>query len=268
MTSLRALALAAGLALLASPVLADSAFNSGSGMPLLAFAPTSAFTWSGFYTGYYAGGDFGEAKPKDDTGHVDFNAFTTGVFGGVNYQVGSVVFGAETEIGLNNFSKSQSSTGTYHDATAGDLPATFTNEESQSYEGRVRARLGFALNNVLLFAAGGWTYGDAKATYSRNVTDSTLVTSGTSTGSNSGGAAGLGSLTIGEADSMTSSQTKMISGWNIGGGVDYALTNNWTIRGEYIYDQFPSVKYVFNGVASPKVEINENTFRMAIGYRF
>jgi opacity protein-like surface antigen len=34
-------------------------------------------------------------------------------------------------------------------------------------------------------------------------------------------------------------------GWAVGGGMEYALTNNWIIRGEYLYMQFEN-KTVFD----------------------
>jgi hypothetical protein len=52
-------------------------------------------------------------------------------------------------------------------------------------------------------------------------------------------------------------------GWAVGGGMEYALTNNWIIRGEYLYMQFDN-KTVFdlgdgNGVLRRRAPIPSTT---------
>ena len=68
-------------------------------------------------------------------------------------------------------------------------------------------------------------------------------------------------------------------GWTVGGGVEYALTNNWTIRGEYLYADLGSANFTSAGNAiaaaefpgvygSGHVSYNASIFRAAVNYKF
>ena len=68
-------------------------------------------------------------------------------------------------------------------------------------------------------------------------------------------------------------------GWTIGGGVEYAITNNVTIKGEYLYADLGSSSFntvgnaaaatFFPGVfASGKVAYNASIFRGGVNYKF
>jgi outer membrane immunogenic protein len=68
-------------------------------------------------------------------------------------------------------------------------------------------------------------------------------------------------------------------GWTVGGGVEYAWTNNWTIRGEYLYVNLgsrnfttvgnPAAAFAFPGVfAQGHVDYNASLFRAAVNYKF
>lgn len=68
-------------------------------------------------------------------------------------------------------------------------------------------------------------------------------------------------------------------GWAVGGGMEYALTNNWIIRGEYLYMQFEN-KTVFDlgdgsGGVPPATQPSPYTFhdhlhtaRVGLAYKF
>ena len=68
-------------------------------------------------------------------------------------------------------------------------------------------------------------------------------------------------------------------GWTIGGGVEYAITNNITIKGEYLYADLGSKSFTtvgngaaalnFPGVyASGKFDYNASIFRAGVNYKF
>ena len=68
-------------------------------------------------------------------------------------------------------------------------------------------------------------------------------------------------------------------GWTIGGGVEYAVTNNITIKGEYLYADLGSSSFNsignafalanFPGVAvSGKINYNASIFRAGVNYKF
>ncbi len=94
--------------------------------------------WNGFYVGGHIGGTFGEIENDFDRG--DVNGVIGGVHLGYNFQNGNVVIGIEGDISLS-----------------GAGIEGFNNE--QDYLASVRGRLGYAMDNTLLYATAGvaWT---------------------------------------------------------------------------------------------------------------
>jgi outer membrane immunogenic protein len=83
--------------------------------------------------------------------------------------------------------------------------------------------------------------------------------------------------TTGSIFSGNPSSTRV--GWVIGGGVEYAITNNITIKGEYLYADLGSSKFTSagNGFAAanfPGVTVNSHfdynasIFRAGVNYKF
>jgi outer membrane immunogenic protein len=105
----------------------------------------------------------------------------------------------------------------------------------------VTGRIGYAFNRYLLYAKGG-----AAFTNERNK----LVNS------------------VGVGDSGMTTQY----GWTVGGGVEYALDPNWSVRLEYDFVDFPSQNIVVVGpvLGSLPVTVNYTIQKVAgaINYRF
>ncbi|WP_349962571.1 outer membrane protein [Rhizobium sp. ZPR3] len=202
-------------------------------------APTaSPFTWTGFYVGGYAGGAFATNKLKSFGGSTSVSlspdGFTGGGLVGFNYQIGSVVFGGEGEFGYDGWEAGKN----YLNARGGTRHA----ESEGSYIGRVRGRVGYALDNLLLYTAGGVSFADDKVTQTNNF--------------------------VGVSNSIT----KDFVGWNVGAGAEYAFTPNWIGRLEYIYDGFGKKTYDFQSLpgtfANRRVGLDQNTIRVALSYKF
>ena len=69
------------------------------------------------------------------------------------------------------------------------------------------------------------------------------------------------------ANSYTQQAAYWQTGWNIGGGVEWAFNDHWTLRGEDIYDQFGSSTYPFlqldpKGFDPRAAKLDENTARL------
>jgi len=75
----------------------------------------------------------------------------------------------------------------------------------------LRGRLGYAAGNWLFYATGGaaWVQLDS-------------------------------SLTVPTNPPIVGYQSDNLLGWTIGGGLEYMLGSNWTVRGELLYVEFPS----------------------------
>jgi outer membrane immunogenic protein len=166
------------------------------------------FTWTGFYIG--ASGGFVHQGttatnidtlffPHGTTFGVDGTGGLFGVNVGYNYQMGAIVLGLEADIAgstLNNTSNALGVAGTF-----------FTSSKLTSL-GTVRGRIGYTFDRALLYATGGFAYGHVENTFNFPIdpnSTSGLSTSGTKTG------------------------------WTVGGGLEYAITNNWTVRAEGLY---------------------------------
>lgn len=162
------------------------------------YAP--AFTWAGFYVGLNAG--VGWAGSRDVT-IVGPTPGSSGVLSGGGGD-GSFVGGGQ--VGYNW----QSGAWVYgleadiqYVDVGGDVawgPYTWwaRGGDDGGYFGTVRARLGYAIDRTLIYITGGLAYG------------------------------GLNS------NPLTGNDTSN-TGWTIGGGIEYAFTNNWTVRLEGLY---------------------------------
>jgi outer membrane immunogenic protein len=242
-------------------------------MPLPAYKappPVYAFSWNGFYIGGTAGGawghsDFTEAPTGSwllpaaiggglnavpiltgvGTGTVSPSGFIGGGEIGWNSQVGSIVWGLEADISGWGMSKTAVVT------APGVVPGTtFTSTDSigSTWLATVRPRLGWASNNWLLYATGGLAFSHVSFAQS-------IVLSATGSAQ-----AGAVSSTMG--------------GWTVGGGLEYALSRNWSIKGEYLYvnftnqsvSQFNPTFPTFTGTATGN--LTASIARAGINYRF
>jgi outer membrane immunogenic protein len=225
---------------------ATTGLMAACGGAYAADAVAPEFDWSGFYVGGYAGVHFSDTSVSDPLG-VDprFKSDVTGFVGGgligANHQIDRIVLGIEGEAGFTDFKKR----GRFFDGDgAGEAPDPF--REKSQFVGRVRGRIGFdvgslSVGNALFFAAGGVSFlPDHKLTLSD--------------------------------DAVFTSISKDYTGFNVGGGMEIAVTNNWIFRAEYIYDDYGSQKYGFAAIdpelSNRRVKITDNTVRGAIEFKF
>lgn len=99
----------------------------------------------------------------------------------------------------------------------------------------VRGRVGYAWNSLLLYATGGWAYTQSKASLS------------------------AGGLSI--------SDSSWGSGYAIGGGVEYALWDRWSVKGEYLYLKSGDTTLTLAGFTQ-SIDYKYNVVRAGLNYRF
>jgi len=137
--------------------------------------PVAVYDWSGFYLGGNAGAAFnsssvdehalqGDIPPNlahDLADKIDSSqtVFTGGGLLGYNWQMDNLVIGAETDFNFLGFDDST------HRTRRIDGFGTFdTNLSLQAdWFGTLRGRLGFAVDNVLIYGTGGLAYGNVDA---------------------------------------------------------------------------------------------------------
>jgi outer membrane immunogenic protein len=166
------------------------------------YAPP-AFTWTGFYAGIEGGAIFPNIRGD---GYSSFQ--TLGALGGVvgyNYQVSpTFVIGLEGDGGAV--------WGSGHTVVNNSILSAYSaTSVNSTYFADIRGRLGYAMDRALLYVAGGVAFGNVETNYLFPVV----------------AAPGL---------NVTSSRT----GWTIGGGLEYAIWDNWIGRVEYRYTDLGS----------------------------
>ncbi len=187
------------------------------------------------WTGLYLGGQIGYAWGTDTLTVYPFG-------GGTNFMPNGVVGGAHVgyNLQMNQFVA----------GLEGDVEGTGINRSYSPgviiygtkipVEGSIRARLGVAFDRVLLYATGGVEFADIQNNFS--------------------GFPGYTQFSQGRA------------GWTIGGGLEYAVTNNWSVRAEYRFadfghlDNFNVVPFGFG--TQVRHHVNENAVRAGFSYKF
>ena len=121
---------------------------------------------------------------------------------------------------------------------------------SQLLRQQQRARIGFTpYDRFLIYATGGLAYGEVKSYAS--------VT-------------GVQNAALG----WSGSKSDVKYGWTLGAGAEYALTNNWTLKGEYLYydlgKHMVSIDRVTGpaGTASAELPTAGHIGRVGLNYRF
>jgi outer membrane immunogenic protein len=202
------------------------------------------YSWTGCYIGGEGGGAWGTSSHTAASGRnagqtITGNFGTTGgIAGGTigcNYQVGSWVVGAEEDMSWINTKGSTP-----------DIPPFNINSVSttqQDWLDTLRGRLGIAWGRTLIYATGGAAFTGADVT-----------------------ACPLAGCV---------SQSKTVTGWTVGGGVEYAFLNGWSVKLEYLYADFGSPQFInppvsvgAGTIVTRNVRLDDNIVRAGLNYRF
>src|SRR3954466_10007264 len=118
-------------------------------------AMASVYNWTGFYLGVVGGGAWENSStdPKMKGGFVGGTA-------GYNWQTGNVVFGVEADGAWADVNASAA--GAVVVPGLGVIPLSVTSKTDAL--GTVRGRIGWAVNNVLVYGTGGYAWIDNKIT--------------------------------------------------------------------------------------------------------
>lgn len=239
------------VALLAMTVLSGQAFAADAIVSAPEPAPVqdyASFNWSGGYIGAHAGYGWGKSHDVDNKSANEQK--TKGGFGGLqagyNWQFdNNVVLGAEADVSFGSVKKNW-------DASHKNDPYYGTDKIGTN--GTVRARLGYAADRFLPFVTGGIAWANTK--YSL----------GCNPASAPSGTTGCGKL-------FDDNNSKNVIGWTAGAGVEYAVTNNWTVKAEYLHKNFGKNKvtlvdpnYLSASTRNFKTSVNE--VRLGVNYKF
>jgi outer membrane immunogenic protein len=155
-------------------------------------------------------------------------------------------------------------------AVFGSLPFASTVDEDVKWFGTVRGRLGWLpWNNLLIYGTGGFAYGRVNHTGSLGGSFSRLPAPSFSCSN--------GVTTTCFAGSSGNTAT----GWTAGGGVEYALWQQWSLKLEYLYVSLASnglmetaLSTLHPGLTTPASfnanfsHTNFNVVRVGLNYQF
>ncbi|MFZ2266372.1 MAG: outer membrane beta-barrel protein [Azonexus sp.] len=220
-------------------------------LPPLLWSPSQstfaseAHDWSGFHAGLHGGYGSGQARttmtgsasyanPESDEANVVAaamaNAIPTsldttpagyagGLSLGYNWRLASLVYGLEADLWMADISKSGNATGS-SPISGFPFNSLSSNLHLQSRIDNLkmlRARLGHGHHDWLLFASAGLVSGEVRSRL-------------TATESIQGEIGNISSTLSGS----TSAQSERL-GWTAGFGLEYALSEKWSLRAEYLY---------------------------------
>lgn len=205
-------------------------------------AVTPTFSWTGFYGGLLVGQNWTRQVATeyytangDPTGQV-YKYAPQGVSGGLklgaNQQFGMLVAGVEADL------------------EAGSIHGGFVDPQNIGkgktdviWQGSARARLGLAYEHLLFYGTGGITAAKFNTAYTFTW----------------------------YPPEVTENFSQVRMGWTLGGGVDYALTDNWILGLDYRHSEYDKVKNVSNsafpgltGKHVPKFD----TLHLSAAYKF
>lgn len=236
----------AALAALASGAQAADLGVQRVAVPAAIVSPV--FNWNGFYVGGYVGASSRQSRFNDIDGYntpgpwgVNKTSFLGGLTLGYNWQITpSFLLGVEGEVGYLGGARRP-------DPTAPGLDTV--GRINDSVYGLITARAGFTVDRALFYVKGGLALGGGNT----RVTDTCSV-------------APCGPLTLSGSRSSN-------VGWTIGGGIEYAAYQNWTVKAEYNYVSFgnQTINAVGSDALNYRFRVNNNNahlFKIGVNYLF
>lgn len=210
---------------------------------------SSDLNWEGFYVGgklgWGGGYEHDNLRPTASTGtsttptsspvvadNFHLGGIVGGIYAGHNWQSNNVVIGIEGELdGLDL-------TGSHSFSTNG---VTGTLSMKSNFQGFAKVRAGYLVNSALFYLTAGVGFANA-----------TLRATGS-----------------GAFSGINASDSGVSPGAMIGAGIEYALDNKWSLRGEVDYARFGSHTYNLGSTYNPTVASwEQTTFTIGASYRF
>ncbi|GGA88504.1 outer membrane protein [Brucella endophytica] len=200
------------------------------------------FSWTGAYLGGQVGYGWGRSKfsayDEDlgaDSSTLKSKGFVGGVFAGYNWEAGNgFLVGADADF---NYARVKKSNDDFDDEDG------YASAETKlGWLGAVRGRVGYAVDRFLPYVAGGVAFGEVKHSFEE--------------------------IDVTEPAHYTADFKKTQVGWTVGGGVDYAATDNIFLRLEYRYTDLGKKTYHISDDSSFKTDFTMHEVRVGVAYKF
>jgi opacity protein-like surface antigen len=205
--------------------------------------------WTGLYVGASGGMTEGQQKwlthnvgPLDVDTHdkPEFAGYLAGGQIGYNLQLGRWVVGVEGDYGWSNAHGARAC-----DDNGGAAAFLFTCEAELHRLASVAGRLGFTWNRALIYVKGGVVMGEV-----------TVQTSDNTASPNP------------PSNTPVNGTTKWLTGWTLGTGAEFALTDKWSAKAEYMYYDLGSAKFPIDNGLTAEAEAHGSVARVGLNYHF
>ncbi|QBR71807.1 porin family protein [Beijerinckiaceae bacterium] len=231
--------------------------------PPIYVPPVPIFTWTGIYVGGQVGYAWGQthnhfvtafpgiAVFADDSFGQNPNGVIGGAHVGYNYQINQWVLGLEGSVDGTSMKKTVLfAPGAAFFAPVGFFGSGVTATTRADIQGSIRGRIGVAWDRALIYATGGVAFGGFNTSY-------TFFSP---------------FFALGGTSSFSTTRV----GWTVGGGIEYAVTNNWSVRAEYRYTDFGRTTYApfstvfapFGGGFTGHHHFTQNQVQVGFSYKF
>ena len=209
-------------------------------------APAGDRSWTGLYVGghgAYLSSDTDYVLPTTPTEALD--GALLGLQVGYNWQIGRIVLGAEADISWGN------------------IKDTVRDGNFLAYHGRidtmstVRGRLGYSFGDVLPYLTAGWIWAHVEQGVS--CADGAAIVAPFSA------CAFTGPFKVSPKATM--------QGWVFGGGLEWAIAKQWSLKGEVLFGEFDTENFtatlpvVGNVTAPAGLDLNYLA-KVGLNYRF
>ncbi len=218
--------------------------------------------WSGFYAGGSIGGAFSDFDKLEDgldervaegtdvfpygtevfEGKKELDVLTGGIHIGYNHQSGKLVLGIEAGVDFLDAGISGTETENYDD---GRFSYTEVDDFSAkiSYLASLRGRIGFASEKTLIYGTAGVAWTTLKLKASENYIDS-----------------------VGNTENGTFSMDEGLTGFVVGGGAEYMITKNVSLRGEVLHYKFNAD--INNDDVKLDTDFSTTVGKVGVSYKF
>lgn len=209
---------------LTAVVLAGTGVANAGGPRSIKDDPYGGINWAGFYVGIQGGygwGDTAHSIPGFSTPNGDMEGGLFGITWGTNWQRGNWVYGTESDFSFTSIDG---------DAPSGCAPGNcFTDIRNLSTS---RARLGYAMDNRLIYVTGGLAYGTVRA----GIHDSGI------------------------------DDDKTRFGWALGAGLEWAFAPRWSLKVEYLHVDLGDRHHFDAGGDRVDVDVTADIARIGVNY--
>lgn len=247
---------------------------------------TPGSNWTGLYFGGHLGYGFADISgtttaangaaggiPATESANLNLDDLTRGVQAGFNQQFANrVVIGVEGDFSWTKLYGTQQARATEGTLAQGGWLQAETDYQFD-WSATLRGRVGYAFDQLLVYGTAGLAFVKEAQLRTQYQSDSASA-----------------SLPAGRftAEFLKESSGAVRSGWTVGGGFEYALTNHWSLTGQYLYSGFGKEDFLFpnaragvtrtssSGTGTSTIingrnasnELDLHTLKFGVNYRF